>query len=174
MAAPQILVNADTSRPATPPLAPAPDFGWTLMGLLGFVFLISGTIDLGLLLWPLQFGNAEWEFGTAGSVFNALPVPMLGVVLLLGSAVARGSRTAVKVWSAACLLVAILLLGFLIVYALDVPLAFRAVQEPLARFGLKRSVAKTLAQAVLYPTAFLALAFKGWRHGAVVRRRTTA
>ena len=61
------------------------------------------------------------------------------------------------------------MLGLLVVYSLNLPLAFRAVQEPLARTGLKKSVLKTVLQGVFYPTVFLIVAYKAWRHSGARR-----
>jgi hypothetical protein len=163
MAAPRVLVRDEDRGAKKRWIPPAPDFGWELLGFMGFVFLFMGLLDIAIAGYPVQFGNPEWEFGTIGSWMNALTVPALGLALLLGSAVARGWQQGIKLWAIVLIILAIVVLGLLIVYSLNLPLAFRAVQEPLARSGLKRSVAKSLIQGVFYPAVFLILALKALR-----------
>lgn len=163
MATPRVLVREDESGRRRSWLPPAPDFGWQLLGMLGVVFFLSGLLDLGMAGYPFMFGNPDWEFGTIASMLNALPVPMLGLTLLLASAVARGWALGIKLWSIVAIVAAVVILALIVIWALNLPLAFRTVQDPLPRLGLKKSVAKTLAQAVLYPAAFMWLGFKGWR-----------
>lgn len=169
MAAPRVLVRDEDRGARKRWIPPAPDYGWELMGLMGGVFFLMGGLDIFLAGYPFQFGNPEWEFGTIGSWFNALSVPTLGLTLLIGSAVARGWALGVKLWSIVLLLGALIVLGLLVVYSLNLPLAFRAVQEPLARTGLKKSVLKTVIQGVFYPAIFLIVAFKAWRHSGARR-----
>jgi hypothetical protein len=148
---------------------PAPDFGWKLLGWVGGVLLIIGLIDLGLALYPPMFGNPNWEFGTVSAQLNSLPVPMLGLALLLGAAVARGWVLGMRVWAILGIVLAVLILAAAVLWALNLPLAFRSVQEPAARLGLKKSVAKSVAQAILYPVAFLWIGWQGLRHARAQR-----
>jgi hypothetical protein len=169
MAAPRVLVRDEEKGAKRRWLPPAPDFGWELLGFMGLVFLGMGLLDIVLSGYPFSFGNPEWEFGTIGSWLNALSVPTLGLTLLIGAAVARGWALGVRIWAIVLLLAALIVLALLVVYSLNLPLAFRAVTEPLARTGLKKSVAKTLIQGVFYPTVFLIVAIKAWRHSGARR-----
>ena len=169
MESPRILVREEEAGARKSYLPPSPDFGWSLLGLAGITFFVVGLLDLGLTGYPFQFGNPDWEFGTVGSVLNALPVPMLGLALLIGSAAARGWRLGLRLWSIVAVLAAVAILAALVLYALNLPLAFKTVQEPLLRTGLKKSVLKTLVQALIYPTVFLILSYKAWRHSGAVR-----
>ena len=163
MDAPRILVREEQAGKRTW-LPAAPDFGWRLLGFVGAVLFISGLLDLALAGYPFMFGNPNWEFGTIGSMLNGLPVPMLGLALLVGAAAARGWTMGLRIWSILALVAAVLILGAAAIWALNLPLAFREVQEPVARLGLKKSVFKTVAQAVLYPVAFGWLGVVGLRH----------
>lgn len=169
MASPRVLVRDDTEGRKRSWRPPAPDFGWKLLGWVGGVLLISGLIDIGIAIYPLMLGNPEWEFGTIGSVLNGLTVPMLGLALLLGAAVARGWGQGPRVWAIVAIAVAVIILAAAVIWALNLPLAFRTVQEPAARLGLKKSVAKTVAQAILYPVAFLWIGWQGFRHARAQR-----
>src|SRR5574338_443220 len=68
---------------------------------------------------------------------------LLGLALLLGAAVARGWILGTRVWAIVGIVMAVLILAAAVIWALNLPLAFRSVQEPAARLGLKKSVAKS-------------------------------
>jgi hypothetical protein len=164
MASPRVLVRDESESRKRSWRPPAPDYGWQLLGWVGGVLLIAGVLDIGLAYYPLMFGNPNWEFGTVGTSLNALPVPMLGLALLLGAAVARGWALGMRVWSIVAIVAAVLILAAAFFWALNLPLAFKSVQEPVARLALKKSVAKTAAQVVLYPVAFAWIGWSGLRH----------
>jgi len=59
---------------------------------------------LALLWYPLQFGSADWEFGTISAYLNGMPLGTLGLALLAAGAIgADGDEPAVyspsRVWS---------------------------------------------------------------------------
>ena len=164
MSAPQLLITPPNDPVKGPKKStPLPDLGWTLLGWVGLVFLTIGLLDLALGWFPTHFGNPEWEFGTVGRTFDSLPITVLGLALVLGAAVARGTAWAVRATALVALLLATILLVGLLVYALDLPLAFRTVTNPAARTGLKRAVLKALVQGTLYPTVLAAVAIRGIR-----------
>lgn len=151
-------------------LAPAPDFGWGLMGLIGLLFFVVGATDLGLAWMPLQVGNPDWEFGTVSRTYENLPLLTLGLTLLLGAGVARGARWWVIAVSSLVLLLVAALAFAALLYASNVPLALRTVTEPLARSGLKRALVKGAVQGTLYPLVLLVVGVKGLRHATATRR----
>lgn len=169
MASPRVLVREDTEGRKRSWRPPAPDFGWKLLGWVGGVLLIVGLLDLGLAFYPPMIGNPNWEFGTVSAQLNSLPVPMLGLALLLGAAVARGWILGTRVWAIVAIVMAVLIVAAAVLWALNLPLAFRSVQEPAARLGLKKSVAKSVAQSILYPVAFLWIGWQGLRHSRTQR-----
>ncbi len=164
MAAPQILVNADASRPARRPLAPAPDYGWYLLGWLGLVFVLVGMTDLLMAWYPVRIGNPEWEFGTISRTYDNLPISALGLGLLLGAGVARGVRWWTRIAAVIFLLMAVVVIGGLVLYATNIPLALRSVTAPLALSGLKRAILKALVQGVMYGGVFVLLGVSALKH----------
>ena len=154
-----ILINEPQTGPKRP--APTPDFGWFLLGVAGLAFFLAGLADIGLAWLPLRVGNAEWEFGTVSRSLDSLPLPLLGISLVLAAGVARGKRF----WSWAAVVVLALFAVFVVVagvlYGLDVPLALRAVKDPVILGGLKKSIFRTGVQAVLYAVATVVLAWAG-------------
>ena len=142
----------------------APDFGWYLFGWLGVVFTVIGMFDI-LLSWvPFAFGDAEWEFGTVTTTMDSLPLATLGLGLLLGSSVARGKRWVLRGVSAVLVLLGISIVGAALLYATEVPLALRAMQDPTLALAMKKAVLKTSVQLLMYPVLFFWLAMTGWRH----------
>lgn len=161
----KVLLGHAGTDPAAPAAVPAQakETGWPFLALVGWLLALVAGMDLALLWFPLGFGNPEWEFGTTTSFMNGLPVLALGLALVMGSAVATGRRRTAR--SVAFLLVGLVLFVLLAaaMYATTIPLALRAVENPMVRFGLQKAIVKTLVEAALYSAAFGWLAVAGWR-----------
>ena len=56
---------------------------------MGWLFSVVAAADLVLAWYPTLLGNAEWEFGTATTTLEHLPLLAVGLALVFGSAVAR-------------------------------------------------------------------------------------
>jgi hypothetical protein len=147
-----------------PPLARAPDFGWHLLGRLGAAFAFIGLFDVLLTWFPAAFGDAEWEFGTVTSSMDSLPVATLGLGLVLGAGVARGKRGLLRGLSIFFVVIGLAIIAAALLYVTEVPLALRAMQDPAMALALKKAIAKTSAQLVLYPLLYIWLGFTAWRH----------
>ena len=124
---PQVVVSDDEqrrnrSRRPVPPstvrdLAP-------VLAIGGIVLSLAGWADVLLFYWPSRFGESEWEFGVISQTIDALPLPTLGMVLLAVALRAMSERRALAgIAVFACSLVALGLLGLLVIFALDVPVA---------------------------------------------------
>ena len=140
-----------------------PDFAWSLLGYIGFAFLIIGAIDIGLAWFPFVLGSPEWEFGTIGASLNGLPLPGLGLMLVLASGVALGNRVQIRIAALVCafLVLALLVLAFL--YVTVIPVALGEVSNAVVRAGLMKSIVKALVLFVIYPVLFGWVAFRGMR-----------
>lgn len=156
-----VVVPVTGPRPGSTRTEPAT--AWTLLGTVGWVFLIVGALDVGLVWYPPAFGNPGWEFGSVTAALNGMPLPVLGTALLLGSAMARGHRTAALVGVVAGLAFAVAVLLAAVLYGLTVPVAFTAVTDPLALQGLKKAVVRSVVQLVAYPAILVYLAARGAR-----------
>ena len=160
----KILVRDDTRSHMA--MAPAPEAGWYLMGGTGRVLAIIAGADL-LLAWlPPRFASAEWKFATVSTTLNSLPLLITALLFMVGSAMARGLRPQLKTLSVVVgvLAVAIAIAG--IIYWTTIPAAIASVKDPMALYGLHRSIARTAGEAVIYPLGLAWLAFRGWRHAA--------
>src|SRR3954471_18615658 len=134
---PKILVsNASRIRPATPDAAGA----WRWIMWFALLLTLAGVGDWAIALTPPRLGSPEWEFGTITSVFSGLPLVTMGFAGLLGSAMARGIRWQIITISTFVLLFALLILGGLVLFLLDVPLALGSVQG-VAHLGILKATA---------------------------------
>jgi hypothetical protein len=146
----------------------------------GTVLAVAGWVDVALFYYPSQFSSPEWEFGTIAQTFDAMPLPTLGLLLIALGIRARGGSV---LWSRSMAvvlaIVALLCIAALLLFAMDVPLALKAMksaggqadpqQAALISSGLKRGMAKVILFSVCYATAFAWMAVIMWR----VRREPT-
>lgn len=150
-----------------PPLAgrvpSTADWSWSLLVWVGAAFLLLGAVDLGLVWFPPDFGHPEWEFGTVTAVFDGLPVPVLGLAMVMAGAAARERRGIVGLAVAITAVFFIIVLGSLFLYATTIPMALGSTEDPNVRLGLTRAVIKTSSQGLVYLTLFLLMSVKGSR-----------
>jgi hypothetical protein len=122
-----------------------------------------GSVDI-LLAWiPPRIGDPEWEFGTISAMLNNMPVPSMGLALILAHAAAWERKTelaAVAFWG---VIVVLVLLGSAVLYGLDVPMALRVVQDDVPRRALRAAIVKAGAAFLTY------LAFHLWCVGFAIR-----
>lgn len=164
MTAPKLVTPPSAPKLRRVEGTPAGEQGWELLGWIGLVFALIGAVDLTLAVFPSRFGTAEWEFGTISAVLNGLPLPTLGLMLLLASGISGHRRWQVVVACAASIAIVLALLGAAFLYVTIVPLALRDVTNPVVRLGLMKSIAKSGALLVIYPVVLTFLAYRGVRH----------
>ncbi|MEP6573341.1 MAG: hypothetical protein ABJD11_11625 [Gemmatimonadota bacterium] len=154
-----------TAAPQTADPVPLSTEGqrWTLFGVLGYLFLLAGLLDLGTIWFPLNIGNPEWEFGTVSTFLDSLPILVLGLGMVLAAGLSRGSRWQARMVSIICLIVSLLILFGLALYATNLPQAFRAMNDPAQLTILKRAVAKAGAQSLVYVLGLWWAMGAGWR-----------
>jgi len=165
-----ILRKEPSSSPKR--IAPVPELGWYLLGWAGWVFLLAGLVDIGLAWVPFHLGNPEWEFGTITQSLQSLPVPFLGAALIIAAGMARG-----RLWWGRLGVIVLALLALWVVvsgvlYALNIPLALRAVKQPQILFGLKKAIFRTALQVGLYTVAASGMVWLGVRALKAAARAT--
>lgn len=163
MTAPKLVTPPSTPRLRKIEHSLAADQGWELLGWIGIAFALIGAVDLTLAVFPTRFGAAEWEFGTISAVLNGLPLPTLGLMFVLAAGIAQHSRWRVALVCVASILLVLALIGAAFLYVTIVPLALRDVTNPVVRLGLMKSVAKSGALLLIYPTVLTFLAYRGFR-----------
>jgi len=151
-----ILISDPPAGPKRP--ADNPTLGWSLLLVMGWLFVIVGLLNIVLLWWPLQMGNPEYEFASVAASLDSLPLPTMGLAFALAASRAQGHLTGAKVAMVTAVALAVLVVLAAVLYGLDVPLALKAVKEGPVRMGIMKSILKVSAQAVLYPIALIAFA----------------
>lgn len=136
----------------------------TVVTLLGTVFLVVGLVDLGLLWNPPNFGTSSWEFATLSQTFDSLPMTSLGLGLLAFGFLLQPRSRPIQVRIAAVLfgLACLTLVVLGVLYFTVVPEIMRQA-PPEAVTALNRAVVKNVAEIIIYPVAFGALAVVLWR-----------
>lgn len=136
--------------------------GWAVLGLFGWVLVAVGGIDLTLTLYPPE-RSPEWEFATAVSLISGLPVPTMGLALIIASALKRRARRTARIAGSIALVGSIAILLGLGVFGMTVPVALRFVQNPLVREGLRKAIVKTSSQGFVYVLGLGLLGIQAWR-----------
>jgi hypothetical protein len=143
---PRILVHDD---PARGRLVVDSARAWRWIGWFSLVLTVVGVADWIIAWIPFRLGSPEWEFGTIVATFAGLPLVTMGMAGLLASGVASGRRWVVMSTGIGMLLLALFILAASIIFALDVPLAMRAV-EGVARIGIMKAIAKSAVTGGLF------------------------
>jgi hypothetical protein len=134
---------------------------WDLLGLLGFALFVVGGADFLLSWYPARFGNPEWEFGTITAALNGMPVPLMGLTLLLAAALESEAAVWARILSVMLLVWAVVLVGLAVIYGLTIPLAAKGFEVPNIGLGLKRAIGKSLVQLVVYPVTMAWMGIRG-------------
>ena len=142
------------------------------LAALGLALTSVGLLDLAFAWLPSEFGVGEWEFGTVSRTFDAYALLTVGWGLLLSAALLRSSALALRLLALVFAVTALGLLGALALYALNVPLALRAMPAE-SKSALVRAIMRTGAFAAIYITLYGWLAWFAWhRAGARSGGRT--
>jgi|GEM_PF-587382 len=121
-----------------------------ILGAVGAALLCVGGADVALTWYPLNFGSVEWEFATITATMNAHPTVVLGLAALLAWAGWTGRRRLTQLFGGTAILWAVVLLGIAVLWALTLPLALDATDNPIVRTGLRKAVARTAVQFLVY------------------------
>lgn len=166
VATPQILAHDPSSRtPGRTTLATlaggdGASAAWSLLGAVGVAFAVVGFTDVALAWYPTAVGNPEWEFGTVSATLNGMPVPALGLTLMAASAVHAGRRWQAILVGVVAVVLALMLTGCALLFALNIPAALNAVQQPFIRVGLLKGMAKAGVASAAYVIYFAWLAWR--------------
>jgi hypothetical protein len=150
----------DQKKPFT--VAPNLDDALRVLTWVGGLLGIAGFIDVVLLWVPPAFGRPEWEFGTVGATFDALPLFTLGMTVLVVASLARGWRWGVVAAGVGSAVAVLVLLAALVLWLLNAPLAWKGV-APDVRPALLKVMFKTVAMASIYLGLFGFVGVMAWR-----------
>ena len=155
-------ITVDTAVPRGAVRAPLD--AWKALNWIGIGFFILGFLDIALGWYPTGFGNAEWEFGTISGSLNALAIPMLGLYLMLASAIARSDRRAGRAVAVIMGLMLMLILGLGVIYLTVMPVALKAVAgNALISLGIKKAVLKAMVLGSVDSVLLAVGMVKWWR-----------
>jgi hypothetical protein len=143
-------IRAGVDAPPAAAESTASENAWHLLAWLAVAFVVVGLIDI-LVAWtPLRIGTPEWEFGTVTGTLNNLPVPAMGLILLLASGAALERRGQVVAALGVAVLLLMVLLLMAVLYGLTAPLAWKAGTEAVGRSAVGGSMLKSMAAFIAY------------------------
>ncbi len=110
---------------------------WVVRGLylFGFALMMHAAIDLFSTVWPMRPTELAWRYGFLGLAAGYLQTPTLGLLLIGGTAIWEGRRVVVRGTGLGFLVCALILLGVIGIFGLDV-LAMRDLRPPEAQAGV--------------------------------------
>lgn len=127
---------------------------WRVLAGMGGVFVLLSLLDFGLAFYPLNFGSAEWEFGTATAVMNNFPLATVGVGLIGVAGLGRRTEGLVKLARTLSVVAIVLILVLSVMFGRNVSEAIGSVGDPLLREGLQEAIVRTGIQLVAYLAGF--------------------
>lgn len=130
----------------------------------GSAFALVGTLDLLLLWMPVRLDNLAWEYATVARTFDAIPMPVLGLLLIAFGSLRQGkvARRRIRLVAAAFFALGILSAALGLLLLTSVP-AVLSQTPPEAAEAARRAAARHATQAVVYPVAWLAVAVGLWK-----------
>lgn len=134
------------------------------LGVVGWILVGVGIVDIGLVWYPFQSGSPEFEFASVASSLNSFPVLVVGFGLLMATAgyldLLGRLRLAVGFLVALLLAMAV----GLVLFALATPLALNAEVDPALLTGIKKQLVKTYSQFVFYGIGLTVVVGKGIKY----------
>ena len=149
---------------------------WPLFFIAAGLILIP-LLDFAVSILPLDFGNLRWRWSTLGLLTGFLFTPLFAIILVCFLAAMLEDRMAQRVVSVLNLATAVILVVFLIAYALDV-VQLRADLPEEDRLPFYMSAVRAGAKFLFFILAWLWLGIAGLRASKAPRttraRRETA
>lgn len=143
----------------------------TVVYTVAALMIVVPLLEVVLSVWPLRYGQTSWRFGSIGLMSQALMTPLLGMVLLVGTAVALGHRRTLLAISVFTLLIALILLVIVPTFALDA-IQMRAQVRPTAHRAFDFSALLASIKLSLTLAITLLVAVGAWKAQRQMARRT--
>jgi hypothetical protein len=93
-------------------------FAWAAY-LVALSLILIPIMDAAAETWPLHFSNAQWRFGALGLLSNALMMPSVGILIVLGVAIAAEHDRFLRLSGWLCAVCAALVVFALAAFVLD-------------------------------------------------------
>ncbi len=137
-----------------------------------FMILVP-LIEVTLSVWPLRFNQTAWRFGTFGLISQSIMTPLLGIVLLVASAVLLDHRRTLHMSAVFVSLIALLLVAGLPLFALDaIQMRVQVRAEALRAFHFSSTMAAVKMTAALMVVVLLAIG--AWKAARSSTKRAPA
>ena len=149
--------------------AAADEFVWRALLVFGAILGALGGLELAGLWVPGIWITPEGVFGTASAVFAGFPQLGLGLVFLLGGAVALGRRVMARVVAGLCVLIGLALWLVAFLYLDALPYILQVASDPAVHWQVRKVIAKTSLEALVYPFVLVLLSVRGWQATLPVR-----
>lgn len=131
------------------------------------LLVLTPTGDFLSGVWPWRPGALDWRFASSGLLSGFLLTPLLGILLAVGVAAARGHERVLRVLGLLTLIAATLWLLILAAFILDAVQLHASIPEAQRRSFLDASI-KAFIKYVLSCTVAYLLGIRAFRLG---RRR---
>jgi hypothetical protein len=133
---------------------------WLIRGLylFGFALILTAAIDLMTTVWPLRPGELTWRYGFLGLAAGYMQTPTLGLLFIMGAAALDDSPMILRLGALVCLLTALVLIGVMGMFGLDV-LQMRGLRPEEARASV---LAGGIFQEIKYFVAWLVFTTLGY------------
>lgn len=135
-----------------------------MLVVAGSAFALVGTLDLLLLWMPVRLDSLAWEYATVARTFDAIPMPVLGLLLIAFGSLRQGRvpRRRIRLVAATFFALGILSVALGLLLLTSIP-AVLSQTPPEAAEAARRAAARHVTQAVIYPVAWLAVAVGLWK-----------
>ena len=136
---------------------------WTIIGAAGILFTVIGAFEVGVLFYPTALGSPEWEFGTFSALMDTLPLFTLGLGFLCAFALATDRKVLARLVGTVFILALLVILAGALLYATNIPQVLRVGPRSQLQTAIKKALAKTGIQAVIFPVTYIWLGIVSWR-----------
>lgn len=138
--------------------------GAELFLLFGGALVLVGLVNLGFVWLPPNLASNSWKFGLLGRTLEHLPVVVLGFGLLAYGCVRHRYEgiTWVRTLSAVLIVMAVLVLGVGVLYALAAPAVLQGGAATTGESSADQ-VARTAVETTCYVLVFGAAGLTLWR-----------
>lgn len=149
----RILLGGNDDNAAKGPSWRPETVSRVLIGV-GLVLALVTSTDFILAIYPPGFGNPEWEISIISEIIGGLPLLTIGLVGIWAGFGQQGQRLGLIACGAAFLLLALAVLGGLVLFLTDAPMALNATQD-VAHLGIQKLVAKTVTLGLLFCVLYI-------------------
>ena len=133
---------------------------WLIRGLylFGFALILTAAIDLMTTVWPMRPAELAWRYGFLGLAAGYMQTPTLGLLLIMGAAALNDSSMVLRLMALVCLATAVILIGVMGIFGLDV-IQMRGLRAEEMRASV---LAGGIFQEVKYFVSMLVFAALGY------------